>query len=392
MVRRIKESIEDTCYTFVNEMRNVFRDEGVLIFFILVPLGYPLLYGWMYNNEGIKDVPTAFVDDSHSHLSREFIRNCDATEGISLAAVCNDMEEAKRMQSQQECHGIVHIPSDFANKIAHQEQTAVDFFADLSGMLYYKAIFAGLTDVTLEMGSEIQISRLGNLTDRDDELSTHPIRFEGVPIFNPQGGYGTFLLPAVLMLIIQQTLLLGIGLAAGTARERNRYLELMPVRRHTGGMFRIVFGKGLCYFTIYLVMSAYVVMVIPRMFNLIHLATESSLIAILVPFILASIFFRMTISGLVRYRENVMLLVVFTSLPFLFLSGVSWPTSAISGVWKGVSYLFPSTFGINGFVKMNSFGASLADVKTEYVGLWIQTAVYFLTSCLVMWRTMNRKN
>lgn len=389
MIFRIKQAITDLCFIFVQELKNVFKDEGVLIFFILVPLGYPLLYGWIYNNEGIKDVPTAFVDDSHSFLSREFIRKCDATDGIKTIAVCPNIEDAKEMQRRQECHGIVYIPSDFGTKINLKEQTNVKFFADMSGMLYYKAIFAALTDVSLEMGKEIQISRSTDFTKRDNELTTAPIHMEAVQIFNPQGGYGSFLLPAVLVLIIQQTLLLGIGLSAGTARESNRYNELVPVKRHNSGMFRIVFGKSLCYFSIYLLVTLWIVLVVPRIFDYIQLAHARELIGILLPYILASIFFGMTLSCMVRYRENVMLLVLFTSVPLLFLSGVSWPGSAISGIWKGISYLFPSTFGINAFVKINTFGASLEDVKFEYQALWIQAALYFFLACIVYWRQIN---
>lgn len=389
MISRIKQAITDLCFIFVQELRNVFKDEGVLIFFILVPLGYPLLYGWIYNNEGIKDVPTAFVDDSHSFLSREFIRKCDATDGVKVTAVCANLEDAKEMQRRQECHGIVYIPSDFATKINRKEQTNVKFFADMSGMLYYKAIFAALTDISLDMGKEIQISRSTDYTNRDDELTTAPVKMEPVQIFNPQGGYGSFLLPAVLVLIIQQTLLLGIGLSAGTARESNRYNELVPVKRHKSGTFRIVFGKSLCYFSIYMLVTLYIVLVVPRVFHYLQLADARELVGILLPYVLASIFFGMTLSCLVRYRENVMLLVLFTSVPMLFLSGVSWPGSSIPGFWKGVSYLFPSTFGINGFVKINSFGASLEDVKTEYQALWLQTGVYFFTACMVYWRQIN---
>ena len=389
MLFRIKQAISDLCFIFVQELKNVFRDEGVLIFFILVPLVYPLLYGWIYNNEGIKDVPTAFVDESHSFLSREFIRKCDATDGIQVAAVLGNLEDAREMQRRQDCHGIVYIPSDFGTKINPKEQTNVKFFADMSGMLYYKAIFAALTDVSLDMGREIQISRSTDFTDRDDELTTAPVRMEAVQIFNPAGGYGSFLLPAVLVLIIQQTLLLGIGLSAGTARESNRYNELVPVKRHNNGMFRIVFGKSLCYFAIYLLVTVWITLAIPRIFNFIQLAPARELIGILLPYVLASIFFGMTLSCIVRYRENVMLLVLFTSVPLLFLSGVSWPGSAISGMWKGVSYLFPSTFGINAFVKANSCGASLEDVRFEYQALWIQAAVYFFTAYIVYWRQIN---
>lgn len=380
------EALYDMCYIFVQEMKSTFKDEGVLLFFILLPLGYPLLYSWIYNNEVLHEVPTVVVDQSHSFMSREFIRKCDATSSVKIITIATSVDEARRMQSEQLCHGIVLIPEDFETKINRKEQSVVTFFADMSGMLYYKAIQQALTDVSLDMGKDIQISRLGNFTQRDDEVGTAPLAFDEVQMFNPQGGYASFLLPAVLILIIQQSMLLGIGLSAGTARETSRYRELIPIKRHYNGMFRIVLGKSLCYFLIYVVMSIYVLMVVPKLFDFVRLAHFRELIAIILPFLLACIFFGMTLSCMVRYRENVILLIVFTSVPMLFLSGVSWPGSAMSSYWKGISYLIPSTFGINAYVKIQSFGASLEDVKMEYRALWAQALIYFFTACGVYWR------
>jgi len=89
------------------------------------------------------------------------------------------------------------------------------------------------------------------------------------------------------------------------------------------------------------------------------------------------------VSCLVRYRENVILLMVFVSLPLLFLSGVSWPQTSIPGYLQGVSWLFPSTFGIRAYLRLNSMGASIGDVSHELRCLWIQAATYFGVACLV---------
>lgn len=125
-------------------------------------------------------------------------------------------------------------------------------------------------------------------------------------------------------------------------------------------------------------MGTYLLCAVPYMFNFISLVSWKSLMPFILPYLLACIFFSMTISALMRYRENVMLLVVFSSVPLLFMSGVSWPQSNIPSFWQGVSWLFPSTFGIRGFVRMNSMGATLEDISTEYHALWIQAVVYFV--------------
>ena len=380
---RIIEGIKDACYIWRQELKQVFRDEGVLIFCVIVPLVYPLLYSWIYNNEVVHEVPVVVVDDSHSHLSRQFIRMCDASPDVKIVSYAGDLDEAKMLVSRQLVKGVYYIPEEFATNINRMKQSVIGVYCDMSLMLTYKAIYQTAVAVTQTMGAEIQRRVSGNWTAREDQITTRPLAFEDVPVFNPAGGYGNFIIPAVLMLIIQQTLVLGIGLAAGTARERNRYSDLVPIHKCYGGIYRIVCGKAMCYLMIYAVMSAYLTIVVPRLFSFIAMVHWQDLLALMVPYLLASTFFGMTVSCLVHYRENVMLLMVFLSLPLLFMSGVSWPQSSIPGYWQGVSWLFPSTFGIRAFVRMNTMGGVLSDVVTEIRCLWIQAATYFGTACLV---------
>jgi ABC-2 type transport system permease protein len=78
-----------------------------------------------------------------------------------------------------------------------------------------------------------------------------------------------------------------------------------------------------------------------------------------------------------------MLIVVFVSVPLLFLIGVSWPQSNIPGYWQGVSWLFPSTFGARAYIRLNSMGADLSDVMPELRILWIQALCYFAVTLCV---------
>lgn len=378
MFNKIYKVIHDMCFICLDELRNVFKDQGVMMFLVLVPIAYPLLYSWIYNNEVTHEVPVAIVDNSHSQMSREFTRMLDASPDTRVAVRCKSLAEAKDRVGRGEAYGVVYFPEDFQTQLNRMEQTHVGVYCDMSLMLAYKAIFQTCTAIQGNLNSKIQIELAGNYTNRENEISTKPLDFDEVAIFNNTAGYGNFIIPGVLMLIIQQTLLLGVGMAAGTARERNNYGFLVPIERHYRGVMRIVWGKALAYFMIYTLMAAYLLAAVPYFFSFISLAGGKALIIFTLPYLLACIFFSMTISCLMRYRENVMLLVVFSSVPLLFMSGVSWPQSNIPAFWQGVSWLFPSTFGIRGFVRMNSMGATLQDVATEYRALWIQTIVYFI--------------
>lgn len=390
--RRVIEGIHDLFYIWKREFRTTFRDQGVLIFFVLVPLVYPLIYAFIYTNETIREVPAVVVDNARTSLSREYLRRADASAEMNIVAYCADMEEAKRMLKERKAYGIIYIPTHFSEDLARGKQTQVSLFCDMSGLLYYKALLTANTNVSLAMNAEIKMERAGNTTDRQDEITAYPIEYEDIALFNPANGFAAFLIPAVLILIIQQTLLLGIGLSAGTAREQNRFKDLVPINRHYNGTLRIVMGKGLSYFLVYSLVAVYTLCVVPYLFSLNQIAIPGVLTMFTLPYLAACIFFAMTASIAIRNRETCMLVFVFTSVPLLFLSGISWPGSAIPAFWKYFSYLFPSTFGINGYVRINSMGATLNEVSFEYQALWIQTGIYFITTCLVYrWQILKSR-
>ncbi|MBQ8278188.1 MAG: ABC transporter permease, partial [Bacteroidaceae bacterium] len=372
-----KQSRRDWNFIFRHELRNIFRDEGVLVFFFLVPLAYPLLYAFIYTNEVVREVPVVVVDDCATPQSREYLRHIDATADVAVVARCRDMESARREIAARNAYGIVYMPRDFSRRLARGEQTEVSIFIDMSGMLYYKAVLTANTNVSLAMNARIKVKRAGNTTEAQDRVTEHPIAYEEISLYNPQNGFAAFLIPAVLILIIQQTLLLGVGISAGTAREHNRFRELLPVNRHYTGLLRIVLGKSWAYLLVYLPLSVYVLGVVPRLFSLNQIGNPWDMALFVVPYLLACIFFAMTVSVLVRQRETCIMLIVFSSVPLLFLSGVSWPGSAIAPFWKVVSGFFPSTFGINGYLKLDCMGAEPAAVRKEWIALWGQAVFYF---------------
>lgn len=393
MLNRLKtywiKSCLDWNYIFREELRTCLKDPGVLIFFLLVPLAYPLLYSFIYTREVVREVPVAVVDDSQSSLSRRYLRHIDATADVRLMAHCANMEEARTLMRQRDAYGIIYIPESFSRDLNRHQQTSVRIYPDMSGLLYYKALLMANTDVSLDMNADIKVERAGNTTEQQDMVTEHPIAYEEVSIFNPQNGFAAFLIPAVLILIIQQTLLLGVGLSAGTAREHNAFRHLIPIDKHHTGLLRIVFGKAAAYLLIYIPISVYVFGVVPHMFGLNQIGAPTDLLLFLIPYIIACIFFAMTVSGLVRHRETSIILVVFSSVPLLFISGVSWPGSAIPELWRPLSYVFPSTFGINGFVRINNSAATLSQVQNEWFALWLQAIAYFFLSAVVYRRSIR---
>ena len=374
----LKDRIKNIIDIWWQETLAIFKDSGAMLFCFVLPLAYPVLYSWIYNNEVVHDVPVVVVDDSHSALSREFIQKVDASPDVSVAYYAGSIHEAQSYIGHGEAYGIFYFPSNFATAVGRHEQAHASVYCDMSYMLTYKAIYMTAQNVSMAIGTEIKIAKSGTYTDREAEIMSQPLDFEDVPIFNTTGGYGNFVLPGVLVLIIQQALLLGVGLLSGTEREKH-----FPMVKNVIDAF---FGKGIAFLLIFAVMLAYCTLVVPRMFGFVMMVHFLDWLVFMTPYLIACIGFALVGSELIPFREAVMLTAVCTSVPFLFLSGISWPQSGIPGFWQGIGNCLPSTFAIRGFVRMSSMGARIGDVLPEFRALSILAIVYSLAALGIMYR------
>lgn len=379
----MKKSLINIIQIWMTEMNEIIHDKGILIFIIFVPLCYPLLYSYVYTNEVVREVPFAVIDDNNSSSSRDFIRKMDATPDAKLVAHCNSVEEARQLLKESKIYGVVHIPKTFTYDIWRGEQTTVGLYCSMSSLLYYKALLLAANNVSLDMNRDIKVEQHLHPTTREDEkISRMPIEYDYVSLYNPQSGFAAFLIPPVLMLIIQQTLFLGIGMSMGNQREKC-LARMLPKRKWYRRPFDIVTGKAIFYFMLYLLMAIYMYTAVTRWFGLPNLGDYYVFLQFIVPYILACIFMAMVLSVLVYRREDCIMLFVFLSVPLLFMSGISWPSSEIPTIWKYVSWLFPSTFGMNGYLRIMGNGASIADIRHEYIGLWCQVVVYATLACIM---------
>jgi ABC-2 type transport system permease protein len=389
--RQISEGFSNTFRIWMREFQLIFSDVGVMILIFAVPLIYPMLYSFIYYPEVVRDLPIAVVDLSHSADSRQFTRDLDATPDLKVAISSISMEEAITMFKNRKVRGIVQIPETFSKDIAMKRQTTISAYADMEFFLYYKALMTGASFVSLETGNQIQINNLMNegLTERQAQITAEPFKMVDNAMANQAGGFASYGIPAALILIIQQTLIIAIGILAGTARERHIFGTLVPMDRKRMGTLRLVLGKAAAYFTIYALLCVYMLGMIPEWFGYGQSADLAELIALITPFILSSIFMGLTLSVIFKNRESAMMLYLFTSIPLLFLSGIIWPLSNFSPVWLTVREIFPSSNAIFGYIKMNLLGATIFETRKEIISLWIQTGVYFLTACITYGYQVN---
>lgn len=387
LATNIKQSVIDIFKVWKHEFHNIFRDLGVVVFFLILPLTYPIVYTLIYNPELVRDVPVVIIDNDRSPESREYVRSLDANQYVKVIGYAADKAEAQRAMHEKACFGILEIPNDFSKKIGRGESAQVDMYADMSLLVQYKSILTALSDVTMAVGAHLNHSNMPDLMGAVLPKGSSPIPSYGINLGNTSAGFASFLIPGILILILQQSLILGIVMLGAGERERRRITGIIEPSTIRTGVFNTMIGKALCYYTVFIVMTMYVLYFVPRFFSLPQVGHHIDINIFVMPFLFATIFFGMVIQNLAREREDAFLLIVFTSVIFLFLSGLTWPRYAIPEFWKIVSYAFPATWAVDGFVHINTDGAGLHQVAAQYHAMWIQTAIYFLLAFILFkWR------
>lgn len=375
---------KESTWVFANEIKRIFTDPGVTVIFIVATIAYPILYNCIYWKDNVENIPVAVVDLSCSSESRNFLHRWNACPEVRLDYTCASMAEAERLLRDQKVHGIIYFPTDFAKALNSGMETAhISLYCDMSSFLYMKGIYLSCNKVMLESMSSIQIDRYEAM-GMDEEFAWSLVQaspYTETALFCPTGGYAAFLIPAVLMLILHQTLFFGICMLGGTAREENRELFRLPGARRGASVLRIVVGRASAYFLIYMALGVFALLAVPRMFGLPHIGSPWDVMRFYVPYLLATIFFSMLVSTFIRNRESGIVLLISTSLIFIFIAGVSWPQQMLPKPWLWLSYFFPYTWGVHGFLHINSMGATLAATSKEYIALWILAIGYFVLTC-----------
>lgn len=363
-----------------HELKLIFKDEGVVVFFVVVCLVYPVLYSLVYNKEVPRDIKVMVVDDDRSRDSREFARALDATPEVEVVAYAASVQEARRAVNEHECYGIVHFPRDYGKMLGRGEQAHINVYCDMGVMMRYKQILMGTTAVQQAMSSKMQQAKMALVPIN---LGGGTIDNEQVALGNTGMGLASAILPCILVIALQQSMLLGIGMLYGGVRDRRRRNNGIDPLNYRAPAGVAVLGRAIAHLLVYIIPTLYALLLVPKFFDFPQNGNMFDIIAMSVPYLLAVSFMGQTLKVFVKGREATFITLVFTSVVFVLLSGISWPRSSMSTLWLSVGNLIPSTWGIESYIAMQSNGASLAAQAPAYTMLWVLAGCYFLAASIV---------
>ena len=365
-----------------HEFRAIGTNIPILIVLVLGNVGYGFLYNLLYNTNVYKEAPIAIVDMSQSDLSRHFIDYIDATQEVKVVAKTQNFHEAKRMLIEREIVGFLYIPSELKTEIMKGNQVQCVVYGSTLSFLDYLNIYEAVNFASLDINSELipEMIESLNMIDILFLANDKAVDIVSEPLYNTSEGYGTYLIPPVMVIIIFQTLMITVAMRCGeektTRLQDNKTTSL-------GSSTKIVLGKAFANVMIYSVFSVFFLGLLPMIFHLPHLGDSFDIIVMMIPYLFASVFFCLSLSPFYTDSDMPLFIIVFMSVPLVFLSGISYPLELMPWHWKIFHYLIPTAPATLAFVKLDCMGGDLTNIRPEMITLWIQCAVYFVAAVLV---------
>ena len=362
---------------FRQTLRDIFRQKETLTLLVGGSVLYSFFYPTPYLNQVLRDLPVVVVDRDHTALSRQLTRWLDASEAARVSARSSALSAAQDSVRAGVAGAVLLIPQDFERHVLRREPAYVEAYVDASYLLVYSTAMRAIQGVTGTLAAGISVRRLqaSAFTTHAAVQQARPVTFVPWPLFNPLAGYASYVVPAVFILILQQTLLIGIGaLRVAERREESKHEPL----------WALLGGKLGAMILIYAVHAILMFGVVFSIYGFPMRAPWPDVFLFLVPYFAAVTLLGLAIAELFDRPETSTVALVATSLPAIFVSGFSFPAEVQADWVRAVAVVWPSTFGIRGFLQLAEMGARFDQTLRPWAALWVQVAVYWSLAWLIL--------
>lgn len=347
----------------MRELRLILSDSGAMLILLFAMLIYTIIYSTAYGSEVAQSIDIAVVDGDKTPTSSTLVEGLRSGPNTRVAYEVNSISQAKQLFFERKIYGIVVIPNGLERDLLSSRGVTIGLILDGDHLLLYSKVFEQSVSDALTQAAEVEVGSL--VAKGVDDITAvniaEPVRFSEIILYNSSLGYGSFVMPSIVVVIIQQTLLIGVAMVSMRRRREQQLTWVDAIKR--------VVARDIVYVAIYLVEFAIIMLTVWQVFGFPMNGNVLNILVLMVLYIFASANLAQSLSHLFKRREAPMMMLLWSSVPILLLAGVSYPREAFPEWLYAIGRLMPSSSAVDGFIRLNSMGAPLSSVKEELLTL-----------------------
>lgn len=368
------------------EWKLMYTDPAAVLLLVVAGVLYAFYYPTPYINQTVSKVPVAVVDLDNTAMSRELTRMATAAQQIEVKAVYADRRQAEESMSRDEIYGFMVIPENMEKNIRNHEQVSVNIFTHGAYVMLHGAIGTAFSTCALTLGATNKVKQiaLGKQVPSAKAIAMRdPIPISIQTLYNSSGSYSNYVVPSVLVVILQQSLIIGICVLGGSRAHRRFRKKFRDSPVENESVLCRYFGRSLAYFLHYCSFILFYHCIVYNLFDFPRRGEVLPMIVFSIVFLASTINLGMVVSQVFLRRESSMQLFLYLSIPILFLANFSWPSYLMPHWMTALSYILPSTFAVPAWLSIEQMGGDIYDVAPKLYQLAIQGIVYLALGLLL---------
>ncbi len=375
---------------FIREVKNCLNDRNLFLIALIAPVFYLFFYGSVYMHNVVIKLNVAVVDYDKTATSRHYSNFIEADKVIRLRYQDNT-DNARLLVERGIIQGYIVIPQGLEKNLKTGRQTVLGLYANANSFLVSNELNKRFSEITESMNTGVMMKywKAQGLSTKQAFGASMPIRIDISPLGNAAYGYSSFIYIAIFLLILHQ---LGIIVVSESlAKEK----EL-----HTIESWQSASGNNLPMMLIsktapYLILNfLYYLMLVVIAYPIFHLQIQCpmwQLIILAIPFYLALNTFAWVLGSFFQNQLQAFQFIVVGSMPLIMISGYLWLPSALPMILKPLPYLLPTYPMMTMMQAMTQTEASLGQLWSFWLILWIQTAGYGILG-IYLWQRIMQKH
>lgn len=346
----------------LNEWRAILKDRTLLAVLLLVPIGYMLLFGSLYSQNKVREMPLVLVDEDHSQLSQQIIQAFEQSESFHIAEQ-TDSEQLMldRIEKGKAQVGLI-IPSGLSKEIKQGKQAEIMTVIDGSNMIIANSAVRSANDIVQTFSGGISIKRLE--ANGLSSANAFSIRFGYRLLFNPGLDYSIFLLLGLFGAVLQQVIFLGVALCVTREKEQGTWPSYLALWKQP---WKVIYGKLAPYFLIGVLISIITSGVLYRIFHVPFLGGSGLLFLLFVVFVLGLLGIGLFASLFAKSQLQATQVTMLIAVPSFLLSGFTWPFQAMPEWVAALGHALPLTYFLHGVreiaIKGNGWDQIAGDIS-----------------------------
>lgn len=364
------------------EFKRIFSNNVLIAVFFGAPIFYGFLFGYVYKQAKVVNLPILIIDEDRSPLSDKITDAFIDNEALLVEDIRYSSGELQKEMPQKQYAAVITFPSDFEAKILQKKHPELRVDLNMANILNANTASKNIQAVLMTFNAGIEISGLEKqgMHPSQAAASYESFKINFNKLYNSSGNYLTFMYPGLISGIMQQIIFLALALVFARDFEDGYFVDLLKESKLS--LYHIAL-KAVPFFILIPVMW----LAVSQFFPFFNIELDIFNFPILLLSILLSLaamsigmLFSIAIPNQLRATELLMVI----STPAFVLSGFTWPSLAFPDTITKAAQFIPLTQYLSGFKKIAFYGGELADIKHELVLLTAITLTAFTAMALLL--------